>query len=91
MPTRRKTGRRFQLEPMEGRVSLSGIGRSLPQTTPPAFGPVPYGSNAGGAGDGLVPLTSGPVAYGSNGIRFGQEGNAVDAGTASPFQKVREA
>ena len=32
-----------------------------------------------------------PVAYGSNGIRFGQEGDAVQGGTASPFQKVREA
>jgi hypothetical protein len=32
-----------------------------------------------------------PVAYGSNTIRAGQEGNAVDAGTASLFQKVREA
>jgi hypothetical protein len=26
------------------------------------------------------------VAYGSNGTRFGQEGNAVHAGTASPFR-----
>jgi hypothetical protein len=31
------------------------------------------------------------VAYGSNTIRAGQEGNAVNAGTASLFQKVREA
>jgi hypothetical protein len=86
MRTRRKTGRRFQFEPMEGRISLSGSGRSRPQTTPPAFGPVAYGSNAGGAGDGLVPQTFGPVAYGSNAIRFGQEGNAAEA-----VQKVREA
>jgi hypothetical protein len=65
MQTRRKTGRRFQLELMEGRVSLSGIGRSLPPTAPPAFGPVAYGSKAGCAGDGLVPLTFGPVTSGS--------------------------
>jgi hypothetical protein len=71
---------------MEGRISLSGIGRSLPPTEPPAFGPVTYGSKAGGVGDGLVPLTFGQVAYGSNGIRFGQEGDVVDA-----VQKVREA
>jgi hypothetical protein len=32
-----------------------------------------------------------PVAYGSNGVGVGQEGDAVNAGTASPFQKVREA
>jgi hypothetical protein len=91
MRTRRKTDRRFQVEPMEGRVSLSGVGRSLPHTTPPAFGPVTYGSKPGGRGEGLVPLTFGPVTYGSNSIWFGQETNAVNAGTASPFQKVREA
>src|SRR5262249_18943318 len=83
MRTRRKTGHCLQLEPMEGRVSLSGIGRSLPHTTPPAFGPVAPGSKPGGAGDGLVPLTSGPVAPGSNSIRYGQETKAVPAADGS--------
>ena len=52
MQTRRKAGRWFQLEPMEGRVSLSGIGRPPLPSAPPAFGPVAPGSKPGGAGDG---------------------------------------
>jgi hypothetical protein len=45
MQARRKTDHWLELEPLEGRVSLSGIGRSLPDTNPLAFGIVPYGLN----------------------------------------------
>ena len=54
----------------------------------PVSAPVVYGSNTiryGQEGNAV------PVAYGSNGIRLGEESNAVHAGTASAFQKVREA
>jgi len=63
MQTRRKTGRQFQLEPMEGRVSLSGIG------------PVTCGSNSIRMGQETNAVV---VPYGSNGKNtFGQETNAV--------------
>jgi hypothetical protein len=53
---------------------------------------VARGSKPGGVGrDGLDgQIDAVPVAHGSNGVRFCQEGDAVNTGIASAVQKVRE-
>ena len=88
MGTRRRTARQFQLEAMEPRWApggYGGIGGEFRQVQVAPLGgrvggggdlasgtnaPVPCGSKPGGAGNELC---------GSNSIRYGQEGNAVEA------------
>jgi hypothetical protein len=87
--TRKRTVRRFQVETLEGRLAPGGAhgigGEVLPAHVAPRQAHV-----APPGGGAVARPESAPVACGSNTIRAGQEGNAVNAVTASAVQKVRE-